>query len=374
MCCGARGVRGHAVAQWWGVIVRRWAPAVGGLAAAVLGLAGCGDAPLWDQAAGFVDYKDSGKILAVDDGVELSRHTGQVAGDDDYALFDVGVAAAGETWTFMVHTPAGSPRLFTIAVYDAEYDLLQRVRRASGVELRHTMRRATGRVYAAVMAECDGAVEFELVTTHLPAGDAPEPRAQVVWLDYTGARAIAIADQPAVSFGPFHAADLGPQYADATEVIKAEITRTVRALYAGYAVTIISSDEAAAPPGPHSTIYFGGYNPDLVGMGAGVDRYNADPSDDAIVYTRSFTSYAVMDLSPEDMGRMVGNTAAHELGHLLGLFHTRGADQLMDDARSAWDLAAVSKLGRAPLAETVFPFGVEDAPTVLAQTVGLAGD
>lgn len=373
MRCGARGVRGDAVAQWWRGIGRQRAWAIRGLAAALLLLAGCGDTLLWEQVAGFVDNKDSGKVLAVEDDVELRRYAGQVASDDDYVLFDVGAAAAGEAWTFAVHTTAGHPRLFTIAIYDAEYDLLQRVRCASGVELRHTMRRSTGRVYAAVMAECDGAAEFELVTTRRPAGDIPAPRAQVVWLDFTGARAIAIAEQPAVSFGPFDAADLGSQYANATDVIKAEITRTVRALYAGYAVTIMSSDEAAVPPGPHSTIYFGGYNSVLVGMGAGVDRYNADLTDDAIVYTRSFASYAVMNLSPEDMGRMVGNTAAHELGHLLGLFHMRGADQLMDDARSAWDLAAVSTLGRAPLAETVFPFGVEDAPTVLAQTVGLAG-
>jgi hypothetical protein len=62
----------------------------------------------------------------------------------------------------------------------------------------------------------------------------------------------------------------------------------------------------------------------------------------------------------------------HELGHLLGLFHTRGADQLMDDTRSAWDLVGESKLDRAPLAETVFPMGMEDPGAVLARSVGRA--
>ena len=69
---------------------------------------------------------------------------------------------------------------------------------------------------------------------------------------------------------------------------------------------------------------------------------------------------------------MIGNAAGHELGHLLGLFHTRDDQNLMDDSRSAQDLAAESILARAPLAETVFPVGVEDVPAVLAETVGLS--
>ena len=121
-----------------------------------------------------------------------------------------------------------------------------------------------------------------------------------------------------------------------------------------------------------TTIHFGGNDSYYVGMGEAVDRYNADPADQAIVYTGAFARYATMHLTAEEMARMIGNTAGHELGHLLGLFHARGSENVMDDTRSAWELAAESVVAAAPLAETVFPAGVEDAARMLADTVGPA--
>ena len=183
-----------------------------------------------------------------------------------------------------------------------------------------------------------------------------------------------ISIQPPETFSAFAATDLGAAYADETGLLKAEVARVMRAQFAEYNVTILSSDDEPEPIEPHATIHFGGVDGRFLGLGEDVDRYNQDSSDQAIVYTQDFALYAVMRLTPEDEARMVANVASHELGHLLGLYHSRGTGQLMDDSSSAWDLVGELKLERAPLAESVFPFGMEDCARVLAEGVGRAAE
>lgn len=178
--------------------------------------------------------------------------------------------------------------------------------------------------------------------------------------------------QPAVSFGPFSAADLKPAFAGQSGRMKAAIRDTVRQLYGDYRVTILSSDDGPEPVAAHAIIYFGGDNGAYCGMGDAVDQYDADPSGRAIVYTDTFAPFAAAGLTLEETARMIGNAASHELGHLLGLFHARDSKNVMDETRSAADLAAESYVARAPLAETVFPVGVEDEPALLAESVGRA--
>ncbi len=335
----------------------------------VLCLAGCGGSLWFDPADGLLSAKDTILAGAQAVGGDVVTFAIELRGSEAYELVDLGPSLAGDRWTLFVQSESAPLDEVVIALLDAEQALQYRSRVAAHDTVRCTLRHDTNHLYAAVQTQRAG--RFALVAARRQA-DVPAPQAQLVWLNFDGAAGVQINAQPAISFGPFEAADVDPAYAGQRELMMAEIARTVRALYAAFDVTILSSAETPEPATPHATIHFGGNDRVYVGMGEAVDRYNADPIDEAIVYTQAFARYASMALAPEEMARMIGNTAGHELGHLLGLFHTRGSENVMDDTRSAWELATESVVAPGPLAETVFPVGVEDATAILAETVGHA--
>ena len=356
---GRRGMQ-RAGASWYGLSA---------FIGVLLSLPGCGAGWLVEGSAWLEADKEAGAALLTPADGETRTFTVELAGAGDYARVDLGASAAGDQWTLEARP---GTETVVLALLDGDDHLLWRDRVRRGVQVRHTLRADAAQLHVGVQVDVPGPTSAEIVATRRENQPVPPPRAQTVWLNFTGARDVQIGDQPALTFGPFDAADLGASYADATGLVKAEITRIVRAQYAEFDVTILSSDDGPPPAGDYTTVYFGGGSATYLGMGAGVDRYNENPNDCAIVFTQAFAAYETMDLSAEQMARMVGNTAAHELGHLLGLYHTRGSGQLMDDSRSAWELAGESEFGRAPLAETVFPIGADDSVEMLTAAVGLA--
>ena len=122
----------------------------------------------------------------------------------------------------------------------------------------------------------------------------------------------------------------------------------------------------------HAAVHFGYDDPSQLGQADNVDAYNTDPAQHAIVFVERFAEYWTMKLSPPEMGQMIGNTACHELGHLLGLHHTHAADHIMDiSAGDAYDMAGDRNFALADLDRNVFPIGKLNAPQLLAETVGL---
>jgi hypothetical protein len=352
--------------SWFGCIRRL---ARRGLVGCLLCLAGCGGGSWLEPAAGLLSAKDLVHTGALVGASEVLTFELALRGGGAYELVELGASEAGDEWTLWVEPGPAARATFVVALLDAGQTLQCRRRCAAGGELRHTMRHGTEQLYAGVQTQ--QAATFSLVAARRH-GDVPAPQGQLVWLNFDGAQAVQVAAQPVTALAPFDAADVNPAYAGQSGLVMAEIARTMRRLYAAFDVTILSSADEPEPAEPHSTIYFGGYDSSYMGIGEAVDRYNADPTDQALVYTGSFAPFVTMRLTPEEMGRMIGNAAGHELGHLLGLFHTRGSQNVMDDTRSAWELAGESVVAAGPLAETVFPVGVEDAPTVLAETVGPA--
>lgn len=333
-------------------------------------ICGCGSGTWLDPTTGWLfgqDTRVAGALAAADD---VSIFSVDLSGGGAYQVVDLGASAAGDEWTLYIQDESGPLGAVTLALLDAGQALQYRSQTTATSYVRHTLRHDTDQLYVGLQSQ--QAARFSLVAARRRTGAVPPPEAQVVWLNFDGAQGVQIGAQPAVSFGPFDASVVGPAYVGQTLPMEAGIADTVRQLYANYNVTVLSSAEMPEPVEPHSTIHFGGNDGTYIGMGEAVDQYDADLVDQAIVYTSAFAPFANIAPTPEDMARMIGNTAGHELGHLLGLFHTRGARNLMDDSRSAQDLAAESTLAWAPLAETVFPVGVEDAPAILAETVGLS--
>jgi len=342
------------------------------LAAVMLaGLAGCGGF-LSDPEAGVLELdKDIERTRLLAESDEGFSQTMTLTGAGEHVLLDLGAAQPGDEWAITVQTETATVRQLTLALLDSEQTLLRRDKLAPGVVVRHVVRAATEHLYVGIASNAASAVSCEVVAAVQHDRPVPPPQGQLVWLNFAGGQGVEINGELPESFGPFSAADCGASYAGQSDTLKALITAAMQTQFAVYNVTILSSDETPEPAGPHSTIHFGGDDTEHLGMSDGVDQYNANPNDEAIVYTRAFGAYESMGLSTEEMAQMVANAASHELAHLLGVFHTRDAHSLLDDSRSAWDLVGVSELSAAPVAETVFPIGVEDADLLLTQTVGL---
>ncbi|MGE3180484.1 MAG: matrixin family metalloprotease, partial [Phycisphaerae bacterium] len=199
---------------------------------------------------------------------------------------------------------------------------------------------------------------------------APAPATQRVLLNFAATRSVRVQSRSPFDMPAFHGSILGAAFAPSTEMIKQMIVDRIRADYLGYNVEIFTSDDPELPAEPYSTIHFGGYDSALLGLADNVDQYNERPAQNAIIYVETFATFEYLEMTPEEIASMLANVASHELGHLLGLYHTRNPADVMDTTATAWELTENQGFVRAELEPSVFPVGFEDSPALLAQIVG----
>ncbi|MFQ5491537.1 MAG: matrixin family metalloprotease, partial [Phycisphaerae bacterium] len=131
------------------------------------------------------------------------------------------------------------------------------------------------------------------------------------------------------------------------------------------------SFEGPAPAEPYSTVHFGSYDPNLLGVAENVDEYNLRAEQRAIVFVDTFSAFGVLDPSPEEIAQALANVTSHEIGHLLGLYHTQDAKGVMDITASLRQMMGDQFFGQSPLHPEVFAVGNQDAvPTLLANVGG----
>jgi hypothetical protein len=309
---------------------------------------------------------------------ELS-FSGSVDGPADIDIYDLGVLTAGDG--LFVDVTATSGDLDAVAAVFDDQEMLQffnddREADASNLNplIDDVVRGQAGRYFLGIMALGDSNTlgDYNVIVRITRNVGVPAPRGQVVFLDWAGGANVVVPNVGQFDLTPFDAGDLG-ESSDATEEIKDRVQQFVEDVYAGYNLVLLNSDDHPRPTGAHTTIYFGGNNRRAFAISEQVDAYNADAADDGIIFTRSYRLAFSIDPTVGEVSVAVGNTVAHEIGHLLGLVHTTDCNELMDSTCGNDRLLRPQEFGVAPLDERVFPLGSQNAADLLAWTLGLVG-
>jgi len=185
------------------------------------------------------------------------------------------------------------------------------------------MRYDSGHCYVAVSATpgYGDSGAYTVLATKEPEMRIPEPRANTVLLVFGGAQSVRIGSRPIIDVPPFDAGTIGNSYDGMTDRIVTDVVKHVRDDFEGYDVTILSTSEGAVFEPGMSRLFFGTYDDALLGVAEGVDEFNGDLQQEAIVFTDTFRAFARLQPSASEMAQAIANVSSHEIGHLLGLVH-----------------------------------------------------
>ena len=296
------------------------------------------------------------------------------AGDID--LYELGAVDAGDRLVIEVVSQGALDA--AAAVFDADENLiyLNDDRDYFGgrldPQINVVFRRDSARCFVAVASSPQSPTsgDYTLSASLTVGGDAPEVQPQVVLLNFDGARAVEFGGRAPVDIPPFDAGDISAVLSGRdSELIELVLDR-VRDDYEGLNVEIHSSREGAPPMGSVSTIHFGAEDSVLLGVAESVDEFNEHPVQEAIVFTDTFRAFNVLAPTIEEYAQALANVASHEIGHLLGLVHTRDTRGVMDISASLRQLMRNQAFLQSPLDDALFPTGFQNAVVTLVDGVG----
>ncbi len=198
----------------------------------------------------------------------------------------------------------------------------------------------------------------------------PGPRPDTVLLVFDGGRNVRIGNRPVVDVPAFDAANISEEFQGDTDEMMRLIVEGVREDYEGYDVVILSTSEGARYESSMTRLFFGTYDPALLGIAEGIDEFNGTQSQEAIVFTDTFAAFMQLGPTIEEMAQAIANVASHEAGHLFGLVHTKDPHGIMDVTASLNQLLVDQHFRRSPIYVDVFPVGAHDAIQLLFDTLG----
>jgi len=177
-----------------------------------------------------------------------------------------------------------------------------------------------------------GSYDLTVTRTQLAA---QAPARQVVYVNFNGGVAdylLEAGNRVDAYQQPLTAARFGFD-ASFTQILINSVMDTIRAVYQNY--TNITFTTVKPMTGQYSTIYVSNdysYEAGLLGLAEQIDTDNSDHSDQCTVWGAEIASsyHAELGHTVEQVGKAIGNTAAHELGHILGLNHVQNEFTIID--------------------------------------------
>ncbi|MBI5863964.1 MAG: hypothetical protein HZB38_05570 [Planctomycetes bacterium] len=317
---------------------------------------------------------DTAADLTFDDTGKVDLTASRISGSE-VAFYRLGFLDAGDQVDVDVRASSGDLDPVA-AIFDANDDVFafndDRVPDASDLNPKITAVAREGGEYFLGVTPFPGAGtsgQYRVVVRITRGVGVPQALGQVVYFNWAGGQNITVPNVGTFDLSPFKASDVGlPD--STTDTLKQRVEELVAQAYAGYNITFASSDDGSQPSGPHSTVNYGGFNRAAFAISEQIDTLNADQSDDTIVFTESFDGAFSRRPSTEPMAVAIANTTAHEIGHLLGLVHTKLCTDLMDTTCGNDSILAKQEFERGPLDDSVFPTGFQDSALLLAWTLG----
>lgn len=368
----------------------------GGLVSALVTLVGCGGAvtpPVEDGSGSTLnsttlDFESASSVfesvanneLASAEPFEIGSEAIAIRGEIDIVtdvdVYELGPVEAGDH--VLVDVSAADDLKGVIALFDQDGNaLLVNDHRnvylgRKGPFLDLVVRRPSAAAYVGFSLTPGFQVtgQYALLASIEPQAQIPNSHPESVILDFVGGFGVTIGSRAGVDVPPFDAATVAPRFEGQSDEVIRRVVQLIRADFAAFNVTIESTSEGDAYDGSQSRLYFGTFDPALLGVAEGVDEYNARPSQEAIVFTDTFNAFDALDPSVEEISQALANVASHEIGHLLGLVHTKNAVELMDVTASLSELMEDQAFGVSPIYEAVFPLGQQDAVQYLVDAVG----
>jgi hypothetical protein len=367
-----------------------------GLLLAVLAAGGCPGGPIGlpeDYVDGNLDEtvqsplgKTSGEpndrfdipVVAVFEDSVAAGLKGTVSTDVDLDVFLLGQFSAGDR--VIVDADAVNSLDVSIAVFDEDERLVaendDRSNNDLDAHIDFVVRHDSERYYLVVTRSAFASLS-RLTGTYLVSvevqlgGNTPAPVQQTVFLKFDGGRVDSFR-LGTFDLEPFDASTIHRSYAGETEIMKQAIVDVMVQNYERFNVVLLSSDDFDPQPGDEgSTIFFGGFNSGAYGIAEDVDSYNESLCDDAIIYTESFSPFDFSEFpTAEEMGIAIGNVAAHEAGHLLGLNHVDNDLDIMDDRSAADAFLLDQEFMESLLSTDIMPIGTQDGVLLLDEIVG----
>ena len=316
----------------------------------------------------------SAEPLQVTDGVEITGVIAAGSNPIDRDIFDLGPAQAGDRIQAQLAVTLASS--ITLGLLDERQRLIGHLNPYSPTSgpshLDVTLREETSHLYLAVGTNMpSGANRAYTVNLSIQTGQPiPDYRPQVIILNFIGGNGVRIASRAAANVPAFDATVISPRFAGQTDAIIQSVLAMVADDYAGLGFSVYLAGDPNIPDVPASTIYFGTYDPNLLGLADNIDPYNATAEQEAVVFTDTFSLFEALSPDVTAISQTLANVASHEIGHLIGLRHTTDAHDLMDTTATARQMMVDQWFRAAPVNESVFAVGYQDSPLMLSWTLG----